>query len=395
MGSRRALVVALALGGFGIGVSEYLIMGLLPHIAADLQPELYASHQDAALAASGGLASAYALGVVVGMFVTPMLLRRLSERHALLVCAGSMMLWTLLTALAPTLTVAIALRFLSALTHASFIGVGAMAIAHLLGHGKYGRGSAVVHGGLALANLIGVPALTALGENLDWRVVLGACALFFAAPFAALLLVDVPEKQHVTSGHGHGRVHKLSFFVIVAAAVVASSGAFVVVTYIAPVTTWARGDDAWLSTAWAMLAFGFGMNLGNFGAGWLADRAPGIAFGGSVLAGAAGSALLLMHGFGGVGVVFGVLLLGVLLGGQGPAAQVLFLRELSRFPRLASSLPSGTGNMGSFGGALVGAWILAGAGPAALPFGAIALMGLGLLVFAAYWAGQTLRTRRA
>ena len=382
--SRWILVVALACGGFGIGVSEFLIMGLLPQIAADLLPELISRQRDVALAATGSLASAYALGVVVGIFTTPLLVRRLSERHALLVCAGSMLLWTLLTALAPTLGIAIVLRFLSALTHASFIGVGAMAVAHLMGSNSYGRGSAIVHGGLALANLVGVPTLTALGEMLDWRIILGACTLFFAAPFAALLMIDVPHHSHTVAEVSTARVRRRSLLLVLVGAVVSAAGGFTIVTYVAPLTLWARGGDAWLSAAVAMLAFGIGMNIGNFVAGLMADRAPGLAFGGAITAGAAGAALLLIPEIGGVGAGLGVLLVGVLLGGQGPAGQVLYLRELSRFPRLASSLPSGTGNMGSFVGALVGAGLLAGFGPVAIPIGAIALLGAGLLIFVIY-----------
>lgn len=382
--SRWILIAALACGGFGIGVSEFLVMGLLPQIATDLLPELMRSHRDAALAATGGLASAYALGVVVGIFTTPLLVRRMSERHALMVCAGSMLLWTLLTAFAPTLAFAIVLRFLSALTHASFIGVGAMAVAHLMGSNSYGRGSAIVHGGLALANLAGVPALTALGSVVDWRVILGACTLFFAAPFAALIAIEVPDRGHAAVAKSTARIRRRSLLLVLGAAVVSAAGGFAIVTYVAPVTLWARGGDAWLSAAIAMLAFGIGMNIGNFVAGLVADRAAGLAFGGAIFAGAAGAALLVVPGIGGVGAGLGVLLIGVLLGGQGPAGQVLYLRELARFPRLASSLPSGTGNMGSFVGALVGAGLLAGFGPAAVPVGAIALLGAGLLIFVIY-----------
>src|SRR5690606_40344756 len=90
--SRRLLIAALVCGGFGIGVSEFIVMGLLPQMAADLLPELYAANTEAALAASGGVAAAYALGVVVGVAVTPLVIRRLSERSALLVCAGLMLL---------------------------------------------------------------------------------------------------------------------------------------------------------------------------------------------------------------------------------------------------------------------------------------------------------------
>lgn len=382
--SRPALIVALAIGGFGIGVSEFLIMGLLPEIAADLLPELIQANRDAALAATGGLVSAYALGVVVGIFTTPVLVRRLSERHALLVCAGSMFLWTVLTAVAPTITLAIPLRFLSALTHASFIGVGAMAIAHLMGSRNYGRGSAVVHGGLALANLAGVPALTALGAVLDWRLLLGSCALLFAAPFVALLGIDVPSRSERPSGVQANQLRVGSFVLVLSAAVVSASGAFAIVTYVAPITLWARGSDTWLSAAVAMLAFGVGMNLGNFIAGLIADRVAVLAFGGAIVAGAVGAGLLMVPGIGGVGSVLGILFIGVLLGGQGPSGQVLYLRGLSRFPRLASSLPSGSGNMGSFVGALVGAGILANFGAGMISLGALALLGTGIILFLAY-----------
>ena len=382
--SRWILIIALAAGGFGIGVSEFLVMGLLPQIATDLLPDLMQGQRNTALAATGGIASAYALGVAVGIFTTPLLVRRQSERRALLVCAGNMMLWTVLTALAPTLPIALVLRFLSALTHASFIGVGAMAIAHLFGSRGYGRGSAIVHGGLALANLAGVPALTALGEIVDWRTILGACALFFAAPFVALLVIDVPQMRGESTTVTATRVRKRNIILLFGAAIVGAAGGFAILTYVAPVTLWARGGDTWFTAAIAMLAFGVGMNLGNFVAGLMADRAAGLAFGGSLLAGCAGAILLFIPGVGGVGAFAGVLLVGVLLGGQGPAGQVMYLRELSRFPRLASSLPSGTGNLGSFAGSLFGAGLLASFGAATIPLGAATLLAVALLGFLAY-----------
>ena len=386
--SRWILIVALATGGFGIGVSEFLIMGLLPQIAANLLPDLMQNSRDTALAATGSLVSAYALGVVVGIFTTPMLVRRLSERHALLVCVGSMMLWTLLTAVAPTLALAIPLRFLAALTHASFIGVGAMAIAHLMGTHSYGRGSAIVHGGLALANLAGVPALTGLGTVLDWRLLLGSCALFFAAPFVALLVIDVPGRREATTTVQAAQMRGRTVVLVLSAAVISAAGAFAIVTYVAPITLWARGNDTWLSAAIAMLAFGIGMNLGNFIAGLMADRAAERAFGGAIAAGAVGAALLVVPGIGGAGAMIGVLLIGFLLGAHGPSGQVLYLRELSRFPRLASSLPSGSGNMGSFVGALIGAGILANFGPGMISVGVLILLGGGMILFLAYLRGE-------
>ena len=406
------MIAALVCGGFGIGVSEFIVMGLLPRIASDLLPAAYTAHPEGALAATGGLASAYALGVVVGMLLTPVVIRRLSERSALLACAGSMLLWTALTALAPTLGIALVLRFLAALTHASFIGVGAMATAHLLGSRKYGRGAAIVHGGLAMANLLGVPVLTAFGEFASWRLVIGACALLFAVPVIALLVVPLAPAPLAAGGMGAGSeaqgtvpgVRKRRLLVASGAAVLVASGGFTVITYIAPVVESVQGaaigpggeggggGAGVVTAAWGMLAFGVGMNLGNFGAGWLADRAPAVAFVTVSGAGALGSAVLLAPVVlrGGVGVpgvagasiaVVGVLLIGVMLGGGSPAAQVLFLEEMRRFPRLASSMPSGTANLGSFIGSLTGAGLLAGEGAQAVPVGALVLVGLGLLLF--------------
>ena len=386
----RVLIAALVCGGFGIGVSEFIVMGLLPQMAADLLPELYAANTEAALAASGGVAAAYALGVVVGVAVTPLVIRRLSERSALLVCAGLMLLWTLLLALAPTLTVALALRFLAALTHASYIGVGAMAAAHMLGSNNYGRGSAIVHGGLAGANLLGVPVLTALGASWDWRVIIAAAALLFAVPFVALLAISpasdvgyVVADTGSASTDGARRRLRGALFVLVGAAVLIAASGFAIVTYVAPVVDWAQGGPGrgWLSAATGMLAFGIGMNLGNFVAGWFADRAAGPAFVLSAAAGAVG-AVLLMLPVGSLGTACALALVGAVLGGTGPSGQVLYMRELKRFPRLASSMPSGVGNLGSFVGSLAGAGLLATGGVAALPVGSLALVVVGLLCFA-------------
>jgi DHA1 family inner membrane transport protein len=391
---RVAFGFVLALGGFGIGVSEFLVMGLLPQIATDLLPDLYSSSKESAVAAAGSLSSAYALGVVAGMIVTPLVIRRLSERNALLLCSLSMFVWTVLTALSPSLSVAIALRFLAALTHASYIGVGAMAVAHVFGGKNYGRGSAVVHGGLTSANLVGVPILTALGAVTSWRMMLGASSLFFAAPCIVLLLlgrklqsIESEGAQHKNlagtglslAGNGR-RANRTQLVFAAVAAVLFAAGGFTVVTYVAPVMVWAQHRPALLSTAAAMLLFGVGMNIGNFVAGWLADRNALLAFFASAVSGVLGTTLLLTttNSF---SAGTAMALLGILLGGCSPAAQVLFIRHLPGAPRLASSMPSGTANLGSFTGSLFGAGLLAFSGPQTVVAGACAVLALTALVF--------------
>lgn len=380
--SRWILIAALACGGFGIGVSEFLVMGLLPQIAEDLLPGVMAARPEAALAASGGLASAYALGVVIGMVVTPMLLRRLTERATLIVCAASMLVWTVATAFAPSIAIALVLRFLAALTHASYIGVAALAAAHLLGGRNYGRGSALIHGGLAAANLLGVPALTALGEVADWRVALVGCAVFFAVPLLALLVMAPQEAAVAVASPPRARLTPRLGALAIAAICVAAGG-FAIVTFVAPVTEWAQGGRGWLTPPLAMLAFGVGMNVGNVVSGWLADRWPRAAFLGAATAGLVGSALLLAPGIGAWGAAVAMALVGVLLGGGSPSGQVLFLRELPEFPRLAAALPSGAANLGSFVGSLLGGAVLAVNGPAAVPVAALVLVVAGAACCAA------------
>lgn len=388
--NRWIVTVALAAGGFGIGVSEFLIMGLLPHVAADLLPQLYAQSHERAIAASGTLSSAYAIGVVAGIVTTPLVVRRMDEKRALLFCSASMLVWTVLTALAPSLGLAVVLRFLAALTHATYIGVGAMAVAHVFGTANYGRGSAIVQGGLAGANLLGVPALTALGTVTSWRILLGSASVFFLLPLAALIIcgscirprsVTPATGPIVTSPQARSRMLTGTFLLLVVGSIFVFSGGFLIVTYVAPVTHWAQGTPALVTTAVAMLLFGIGMNLGNFGAGWLADRAAALAFWIGTATGVVG-AIVLLTAPGPVGLGAGMLLIGVPLGGCSPAAQVLFMQLLPRYPRLAASLPSGLGNLGSFVGSLLGAVLLASRGPGVLAVGAIAVFVIGSVLFA-------------
>ncbi|WP_244303116.1 hypothetical protein [Leucobacter coleopterorum] len=142
--------------------------------------------------------------------------------------------------------------------------------------------------------------LTALGAGGEWRLILGGIVtLFFAVPFVALMLVRLPNEAAAAAAQLGGAVRKRRLLLLICAAVLAAASSFVIVTYIAPVVDAARSGDVWLTTGFAMLAFGVGMNLGNLGSGWLADRTPGIAFCGVALAGASGAALFLVPDTGG------------------------------------------------------------------------------------------------
>ncbi|MBO1901519.1 MFS transporter [Leucobacter weissii] len=376
---QRALIAALVCGAFGIGVSEFLVMGLLPEIAQDLSPVLYAAHPEAAIAAAGGMASGYALGVVVGMIVTPIVLRRLSERSIVAICAAAMLVLTLLTVLSPNLPVAVVLRFLSALAHASYVGLASLMAARALGSRHHGRGAAIVVGGLTMANVVGVPLLTAFGAVTGWRIALGVCALLFAAPLLALARI-APLAAETAAKHPERSRAGGPWRLVVAIVLVTSlaSGAFAITTFVAPISLHAQGPSPVISVAVLMLVFGIGMNLGNFGGGAVADRSAPLTLLLGAAAGAGGALLLLPGGMSGGFAGAGVFLVGVGLGALTPSAQVIYVRLAQRRPRLAASLAPGTINLGSFVGALLGGIGLAGVGAQAVVWVALALFGLGL-----------------
>ena len=377
---RAWLVAALVCGSFGIGVSEFVVMGLLPQIAADLLPAVFAEDPERAVAQSGAVVSCYALGVVVGLVVTPLVLRRRSLRATLLISAAAMFAGTLATAAAPALGAVVALRFLSAFTHAAYVGVASILVGRMLGPRRQGRGASLVLGGFAIANLLGVPLGTQLGIAGDWRLVLACCSVLFLAPVLALLRApgwgtDAPSAGRAGPG-GSGSVPRLATLAVIGTAI--ATGGFALVTFVAPVAARLQaGAEAPLSVAVCMLVFGVGMNAGNFGGGWLADVSPDGALLTSGVCGAIGAALLCVPAASGATAVLGMLATGLAIGAYSPAGQILFVGAAPRWPRLAASLVSGTTNLGSFAGAAAGGLVLGGFGAGAVPLVALALLVVG------------------
>ena len=378
-GAQRFLMAALVCGSFGIGVSEFLVMGLLPDIAADLAPVQFADDRDAAIAAAGGMASGYAAGVVVGMILTPLVLRRLSERAVVATCAAAMLVLTVLTLLAPNLPVAIALRFVAALPHATYVGLASLMAARALGQRHTGRGAAIIVAGLTMSNILGVPPLIAVGTEHGWRVALAACVLLFAAPLIGL--ARIPPLPSAGAGPVAGDKRLSGAWRLTVAIVLITSlasGAFAVSTFVAPIAEHSQGTPMAIPVAALMLIFGIGMNLGNLAGGLLADRsAPGTLLAGSC-AGLGGAGMLLAGDAPSVLAAAGMLLVGVALGALTPGAQVVYVRLAHRSPRFAASLAPGTINFGSFFGAVVGGIGLAGFGAQAVVVVALAFYAVGL-----------------
>ena len=156
----RLPLLALAMASFGIGTTEFVIMGLLPDVAGDLA---------VSIPRAGLLVSGYALGVTVGAPILAVATARLERRRALLLLIGIFILGNLLCALAPSYGLLMAARIVTALCHGAFFGLGAVVASAVVAPDRRAQAIALMFAGLTLANVLGVPFGTALGQAVGWR----------------------------------------------------------------------------------------------------------------------------------------------------------------------------------------------------------------------------------
>ncbi|WP_223643305.1 MFS transporter [Corallococcus sp. EGB] len=370
----RALL-ALSLGGFGIGTTEFATMGILPQIASGL---------GTTIPMSGHVIAAYALGVVVGAPLVAIVTARMSRRALLLLLMVAFTLGNTASALAPTLDTLVAARFMAGLPHGAYFGVASVVGAELLGAGRRGRAVALVMAGLTVANIVGVPAATFLGQHLGWRstfLLVGAIGL---VTLMALWLW-VP---HVASLGGSSIRQELSalrqpqvwWTSLVGA--VGFGGLFAVYSYIAPTLTLVSGLPE-SGLPWVLALFGVGMTVGAMFGGRLTDHSVTLAmwvgFGATTLvmglfaltAGALWAAVPL------------VFLIGFAAQFLAPAVQVRLMEASPGAPSLAASMSHSALNIANAAGAWLGGLVIAaGWGYLAPAWAAVALTLAGAALFA-------------
>lgn len=258
----------LALGGFGIGMTEFVMMGILPDIAKDLS---------ISIPQAGYLISAYAIGVVVGAPTLVALMARQAPRNVLV---WFMMLFTVtnaLSAMAPNFHVLLVGRFLAGLPHGAFFGVGAVVASRLADKGKVAAAVASMFTGLTLANVVGVPFGTWLGHSGSWRMVFLVVAVIGVAT-VLLLKRWVP---HFDATPSPGFRHDLKIFkrpglwLAMAITSIGTGGFFASLSYIAPLLTEMAHFHA-TTIPLIMTLVGVGMTVGVILGGRLADRVPPI-----------------------------------------------------------------------------------------------------------------------
>ncbi len=392
----RFALLALALGGFGIGATEFVAMGLLPNLAADLIPGVYASDPAAANAQAGWLISAYALGVVVGAPTIAAAAARWPRKKLLLVLLTAFTLGTLASALLPTFGWVLVARFVAALPHGAYFGIASLVAASLMGPGKRARGVALVLSGLTISNVIGVPAITWLGQLAGWRVAYIAVAAIFALTFLAVL-ISVPFQagdKTATMRNELKAFGRAQVWFALGIGAIGFGGLFAVYSYVAPLVTEVTGLGA-SAVPLVLIVIGLGMTVGNFAGGWAADksvRRSMFGFYAVMLVALLGLALTAQ-------TVAGLLVFVFLVGGAAAALSPTIQTRLMDVARdsqsIAAALNHSALNIGNALGALLGGLaIAAGFGYVAPVWIGLGLTVLGLMIAVLSFSWDGLRRRR-
>ncbi|MFI7315394.1 MFS transporter [Streptomyces venezuelae] len=367
-------LLALAVGAFGIGTTEFVMMGLLPNVADDL---------DISIPVAGHLVSAYALGVVIGAPLLAAVTAKLPRRRVLI---GLMVLFVVgnaLSAAAPDYHLLMAARFLSGLPHGAFFGVGAVVATGLVAPERKARSVSLMFLGLTVANIVGVPVATAMGQQLGWRATFLAVSAIGLAAIAALALLVPADHAHGDAAGLRGELRALRSVPVWLAlgTTVAGFGAlFSAYSYITPMLTDTAGY-AESSVTLLLALFGVGATAGNLLGGRLADHSlRGTLFGGLIsLAVVLGFFPLLMTAA--WSAALGVALLGMAAFTTGSPLQLMVMEKAAAAPSLASSANQGAFNLANAGGAWIGGLALAagfGTTSPAVTGALLAVLGLGV-----------------
>ncbi|MEU5592365.1 MFS transporter [Streptomyces sp. NPDC020298] len=367
-------LLALAVGAFGIGTTEFVMMGLLPDVAKDLH---------ISIPTAGHLVSAYALGVVIGAPLLAAVTARMSRRTVLIGLMALFVAGNALSAFAPGNESLLAARFLSGLPHGAFFGVGAVVATTMVPPERKARSVSLMFLGLTVANVAGVPVATLMGQHMGWRATfLGVSAIGLAA-IAALAALIPHDHTHAPSGGLRGEMaalRSLPVWLALGTTVAGFGALFSAYSYVTPMLTDSAGFAE--SNVTLLLAlFGVGATAGNLLGGRLADHSlRGTLFGG--LASLATVLLLfpvLMQAQ--WSAALAVALLGMAAFITGSPLQLMVMEKASAAPSLASSANQAAFNLANAGGAWIGGLALAagfGATSPALAGAALAVLGLGV-----------------
>ncbi|MEV0848556.1 MFS transporter [Streptomyces sp. NPDC049954] len=378
-------LLALAIGAFGIGTTEFVIMGLLPEVASDF---------GVSVPTAGLLVTGYALGVLVGAPIMTVLGTKVPRKRMLMLLMALFVIGNVVSALAPAFGVLLAGRVIASFAHGAFFGIGSVVAAGLVPPAKRANAIALMFTGLTVANVVGVPLGTFIGQAAGWRVTfLVVASLGLAGLLGILRLVpDLPKPEGVRLRHELGALGDVQVVLAMAMTVLGFGGVFAAVTYIAPMMTDVAGY-ADSSVTWLLVLLGAGMVAGNLVGGRFADRRlmPMLftALGGLTVV----LALFTVTAHDKASAAVTLFLIGALGFATVPPLQKRVLDQAAGAPTLASAVNIGAFNLGNALAAWLGGLVIsAGFGYTAANWvgAALALSAL-LVAFLSAWlerAGQ-------
>ncbi|MEU6370272.1 MFS transporter [Streptomyces sp. NPDC046931] len=344
-------LLALAIGAFGIGTTEFVIMGVLPQVADDF---------GVSIPTAGWLVTGYALGVVLGAPLLTVLGTKVSRKKMLMFLMALFVIGNALSAAAPVLGVMLIGRVVASLAHGAFFGIGSVVAADLVAPEKKASAISLMFMGLTVANIVGVPVGTFVGQAAGWRVTFAIVASLGIVGFlgVARLVPDTgrPETDNIRNEFAAFR--NVQVWLALAMTVLGYGGVFAAITYITPMMTEVAGYTEGAVT-WLLVLFGVGMFCGNLIGGRFADRALMPMLFTSL--GALASALLLFTATAHNKVLAAITL--TLIGALGfatvPPLQKWVLDQASAAPTLASAANIGAFNLGNALAAWLGGMVIA------------------------------------
>lgn len=370
---------SLTAGAFAIGMTEFVIMGLLPNVASDL---------GVSIPKAGQLITGYALGVAIGAPILAVATHKIPQKKLLSLLMLLFIVGNGIAAIAPNYAVLMGARLFTALAHGTFFGVGSILASNLVAPNRRAAAVSVMMAGLTVANIVGVPFGTFIGQHLGWRASFGAVVVMGIVTLIGILAL-IPDIRQQESSSALRQIRALlqpKLLVVLLAGAFGCSSLFVVFTYIAPLLQEVTGF-AEHSVTWVLVLFGIGVTVGNIVGGKLADwkLMPTLIVGFASLA--VILALLALVAESPVAAVLTIFVWGVATFAVLPGLQVRIMTLAKDAPALASTSNHSALNFGNAGGAFLGGTVITHSGLGTLPWAGalLSLLGCALAAVVFLW----------
>ncbi|MFT8322667.1 MAG: MFS transporter [Bacillus sp. (in: firmicutes)] len=336
----------LVVGAFAIGMTEFVIMGLLPEVAQDVH---------STIPAAGQLITGYALGVAIGGPILVIITYKMSQKNLLMLLMLIFCLGNLMSTVAENYGVLMASRLITSLAHGSFFGVGAIMAANLVEYSRRASAMALMFAGLTVSNILGVPFGTFIGQQLGWRSSFFIIAIIgFITLIGIFLLVPKNDQQKKINIKQELVVLKSgNLWLALLIAMFSFGSVFTLVTYITPILTDVTGYHS-STVSWLLVVFGLGVTIGNMVGGKMADWNINKSLFISLIALVVYLFLFYFFQFSVILMVPGIFIFGVLAFAMIPMLQFRILGVSADAPTLASTLNQSALNLGNAGGAFIG-----------------------------------------